>query len=619
MSTGINTQKKSRYKIALTVSLILMLGGALMASLIQSNFGKIKVEEFNIPTNTGNISALLFIPPNATSESPAPLIVTSHGSYNNKEMQDQNFTEWARRGFVVISMDAYNHGSSSLGVVRQGMIDVVEYAYTLNYIDPEKIGISGHSMGGSIADATLQHYVTQEATGAGVNKIAAVLYVGFDGPYADYEVEGIQTPLYPDADLGIIAGKYDEWFFKSEDVANNPLRFLESDNARAFVNQVGADISGSVPSGQLFWGDHEGDPQLRAIWQPVEIHPKNHFSSASAAAGTTFFYEALGTPTGAAFIAPDYQVWQWKEFFNFVGLVGAFLFLYPCARLLMATPFFAGLRGQQAPKRLPALSTGREKASFWGTYLINLIIPGLLVMPVAFTLIGQESFVPFTVTDWFGEPNTNELAGWTLAVAVSIFAVFLLSTAILGGGIRNNIEYWGTRISLGKLMRSLLLGLVVVAALYVIVFAVHFFFLTDFRIWMIAIKPFGLDKAIYAMAYAPGFMIFYLVNTILVDGGNNRENWPNWVVTLISCIANIASIAVLIAIQYVTLLSQGYLPFNSMRIVNLFPLLVLIPLGTIITRHFFRRTGQPYVGAAIIGGLYAMFTVANTMFVASVL
>jgi len=615
-----SSDKPKLYRIILYISLALMLLGTWMASMVQSGFGKIAVKEIKIATNTGHISALFLVPPNATVDNPAPLIITSHGSYNNKEIQDQNFTELARRGFVVISMDAYNHGSSSLGNINDGMVDVVEYAYNgLNYIDKNKIGITGHSMGGMIAAATLQYYLTQEALGLGPNKISAVLYVGYDGPYADYQIEGVNKKVFPSANLGIIAGKYDEWFFRSPDVGNNPLRYLESDNARAFINQTGSNITGNVEDGKLYWGTHDGKPILRVIWQPVEIHPKNHFSTASANAGSTFFYEVLGTPKGATYINPASQIWQLKEFFNFLGLLGAFLFLYPFACLLMEVPFFADLKAKQLPLRLPALKTRKDHAVFWGTYIVNLIIPALLVIPIAFMLIGKESFVPSTVNKWFGEPNTNELAGWTLAVAICLFAVFLISSFLFNKNRSEIIGRWGVKISVTDFFKSLLLGLAVVTVLYVIVFFLNFCFTADFRIWMIAIKPFTLDKAVYAFAYVPAFFAFYLVNSILVDGGNNRENFPNWLVTLISWISNIAGIAFLIFLQYSTLLAQGHMRFNSMRIVNLFPLIVLIPAATIICRFFFRKTGKPYVGAAVIGILYTMFTCANTMFTASIL
>ena len=70
---------------------------------------------------------------------------------------------------------------------------------------------------------------------------------------------------------------------------------------------------------------------------------------------------------------------------------------------------------------------------------------------------------------------------------------------------------------------------------------------------------------------------------------------------------------------HTTLISGGVSTFNSMRIVNLFPLIFLIPIGTIVTRRFYKETGSIYAGSFTIAMLYTMMTVANTMFLASVL
>ena len=132
-------------------------------------------------------------------------------------------------------------------------------------------------------------------------------------------------------------------------------------------------------------------------------------------------------------------------------------------------------------------------------------------------------------------------------------------------------------------------------------------------------RVFNVQKIVYALAYWPAFALFYLVNSLLVNGGNRIEGRPEWRMLLLSCVSNILGIAVIIFIQYSTLISTGVFTFNSMRVVNLFPLIFLIPIGTIITRRFFRETGSIYAGSFAISMLYTMMTVANTMHLASVL
>lgn len=95
------------------VALALCLLGMIGASLVQSSGGKVAVRDLRWETTHGRtMSGLLFIPEGVSAKNPVPGIVVSHGMYNNREMQDLNFVELSRRGFVVLSMDMYSHGNS---------------------------------------------------------------------------------------------------------------------------------------------------------------------------------------------------------------------------------------------------------------------------------------------------------------------------------------------------------------------------------------------------------------------------------------------------------------------------------------------------------------------------
>ena len=52
-------------------------------------------------------------------------------------------------------------------------------------------------------------------------------------------------------------------------------------------------------------------------------------------------------------IEPTSQVWQWKEAFNFVGVIGFVLFLCSFTTLLLFTPTFACLRTEETVKPMP--------------------------------------------------------------------------------------------------------------------------------------------------------------------------------------------------------------------------------------------------------------------------
>ena len=134
--------EKTKHKCSavfwLCIALVLCLISAIGASLVQSDFGKVDVQDLRIVVDDGYvINGQIYIPENASAENPVPLVIVSHGSFNNFEMQDLNMVELSRRGFAVISSDAYRHGSSSIEVLPgdeyANMWHLIDYATCLLY------------------------------------------------------------------------------------------------------------------------------------------------------------------------------------------------------------------------------------------------------------------------------------------------------------------------------------------------------------------------------------------------------------------------------------------------------------------------------------------------------
>ena len=150
-----------------------------------------QIKDLRWETPSGHLmSALLFIPENATKDKPAPAIVTSHGWYNNREMQDLNYVEYSRRGYVVMSIDMYGHGNSDAVAPTEwqnrgtGMYDAVELMAGLPYVDKTKIGITGHSNGARAANWSINEDNKKDHP-----LISAVLLVANDAIYTTNPAE----------------------------------------------------------------------------------------------------------------------------------------------------------------------------------------------------------------------------------------------------------------------------------------------------------------------------------------------------------------------------------------------------------------------------------------------
>ncbi len=127
---------------------------------IQTDFGKVSVSNvFYKNYNGKKLRAKLFKPHSASPANPLPGVVFIHGYQNNRESGDAYNIELARRGFVVLGIDALGRGNSDIPNKLNdpnfdstfGTRSSVQYLRTLPFVNPQSIGIMGHSMGAKFA------------------------------------------------------------------------------------------------------------------------------------------------------------------------------------------------------------------------------------------------------------------------------------------------------------------------------------------------------------------------------------------------------------------------------------------------------------------------------------
>jgi len=149
-----------------------------------------------------------------------------------------------------------------------------------------------------------------------------------------------------------------------------------------------------------------------------------------------------------------------------------------------------------------------------------------------------------------------------------------------------------------------------------ILFFADFFFLTDFRIWVLTLKAFEADKVILALKYLPFFLLFYVVNSVSVNCFNFNTIGKKFNIYILS-VANILGAVGFIAIQYGTFYSTGLLKWyatEGQRIsgIWLYPALVYLFVTPILSRFVFKKTKNPYLFAIISAILITIMGVANT-------
>ena len=598
---------KTKRNIILVASIVLMLISCIFASMIQTNFGKVEVKEINWVTHNGyTMNAWLFIPENATAETPAPAVVTSHGMFNNKSMQDLNFVELARRGFVVLAQDMPSHGDSDdvdgFAATFMGLYESVKELAEMPFVDSTRIGITGHSLGGMSSNTAV---TLDNAYGA--NLVRAVLLNCADGEYVDGE--GNFTNIYGDRHMGIVAAQYDEWFFDDTDANGNPTlprEFINNKNAQSIL-YFGEDPAGKeLRAANTIYTNENG--AIRVIYTPAIIHPWSHFSYRSTVGTIEFFDAALTAPIS---IAPTNQIWQWKVVFNTIGLIGFFMFMVSLPLVLVKKPFFAELAVEEpvAPR-----ATNKTGAIWFAASLVlGVAFATLTYFPILTKLNSASGYLsgPGLV-----QTSPRGVSAW--ACACGVFTILSMVVSYLFYGKKNGMALAdvGVKISMKKLAKTLILAVVVLAATVSTVFLADYFFKADFRIWVLAVRAFKVEQMGLTFApYAFLFLVYYVANSVAVNCFNYNTIGKKWQNIAILALSAVLPAIILLLMQYIPYFSGSDLmwPHNNMYGVWLFPMLVILPGAAIVSRIIYKHTKNPYIGGIICGVIVAITSCTNTL------
>ncbi len=622
---------KKNAKFWVVIALVICLISSVGASAVQTAGGEIEYHDITVVMESGHeMDALLLVPKNATAENPAPAIVCSHGWYNNREMQDLNYVEYARRGFVVMSISMYGHGDSDKlpdGTWWEdennanGMYDAVKYLSRLSFVDASRIGVTGHSNGAQAS----REAVLQDDEGL----IAAVLLVSNDAVYtvedtkvAVYGSRRMYDPsndtyynMFGSRDAGIVACQYDEFFhsvMQPDGTNSAPRDYIDQVTAQSFLH-FGQDPEGLEhrDSYTYYHETIDGEDSIRVIFNPAITHPWAHFSKGVVASSVEFFDLALDAPIK---LDNNDQIWQWKAFFNAIGLVGFFMFVIYCALALVETKFFSELKATEPVEPLPAPSSGKAKAWYWGG-LIACAIFGVIVYSFTYSwcTANRPSFLPQFAT-WY-------IGFWTLMCGLFTLLVLFLSYKFNGKKNGLDLAERGVKISGRKLWKSIVLAVTVVAAAFALVFISDYLFLTDYRLWCFAtIRAFSASNFGLIARYLIFWLVYYIALSIATNGFNfvkfGKKGWGS---TAIQMFFVFIGPEIFVAAQYITFFTTGYMlceltPIGgSITGIWMYPILVILPLATFICSKIYRKTKNPYIGGIIMAIIACTMSVTNTL------
>lgn len=622
----------------------LMLIGSIGAWMLQTSFFSVRVEDIHLPTNhQQTLHAIAYIPKSASAENKAPVVIVCHGWSDSAEKMDASCIELSRRGIVVISMDAYGHGLSSniaglmpsSGIDGLGMVPLVDYCASgiLDYVDTDRIGLMGYSMGGSALGGAMVHYgelytaAYEQAQSAASDGGSTVTEA--EQAYCDslYPVNAILATANLDAtvtrcfdtlhvNFGAVKGTHEETKaavqageIEGRPEGNDIVHFQTALGLLKTIDPEATDVRVNT-----YYGD-KADGTLRVFYEPVTTHPLLVlFPNATTRIIEYWTYVwDIDTPLEAG-----NQIYLIKELLNLAALIGLLLMIMPVGELLLSVPCFSSLCGAEGPK-VPAIQ-GKQKNMFWIGIALNAGISYLTII-ITFKLYGTPLYMKLFPNSMIAGSHTFSATGVSV-----IWVWMLLNTIWLAvwfwvnyfrdkkAGLRTP-EMIGWTIGGAEFLKTLAFAACVFGAIYAIVGFAKWAFNTDFRFWAVAFKVFNVGKLWTWLVYFPLFFLFYLMNSLFVNGALRVENMSEKKSLLLAAASNALGVFVMIVIQYGCVAATGHVFYNSDWICAYWIGLCIWQLfiAPYYLRFFYKRTGKNWAGALIISSLYTMCAVGNTV------
>ena len=611
----------------------------IFANSIQRGYGTIEVTDGRIETEHGSLMYILYRPKAATPENKAPAVLLLHGYQNDHETCAAYAIELARRGAVVLCLDEYGHGASTVGLKERGYVNhVVKVNYGNDSVEDgtfKKIGgsiryrllmnfsnlsffdehystdsdgnvIKDSSAGGSIAYQFLSNLPYVDGTRMGVSGHSMGTWSSWTVA-ADYS----NTPIEPKAivlqcgelfrnsvydnekyhfnNVLLLQAKYDEFsYFRDyqkvvdDKLLASPLRmeFMGTEGPATWNTTVGNFEDGSARRMELLYTNHR-----------LTTHNIQGLKTS-----LNWFENAIDLPND---IPSNNIVAKQKEYFVLAAMLLILAAIFPFISLLMEITIFKKVRKPLPPENTIMPPKARLKGILFTILLSGLSFPFMTQLGHALLPL-PEGIFRMTVGNGF--------IGWYLLLIIVMIVTSVLSyrKAKKEGIVRETFEPVNFLLSLG-LAFSAVLFVYVINWLYYLIFDLDLRFIWPF------FRVFNGERALQFLVYIPIFALFYVLNnTKIMRDMRIKSTYMegpvgfiiNWLYNFMLMAGGVMLIVLLEYIPFFAELGPGAdLLFGStfggpfMSILILFVPQVLF--FSILCTYCYRKTGRAYTGALI--------------------
>ena len=604
--------KENKTLIALA-SLILLF--SYLASLFLTSFGSVEVKSLRLDTQNGQyIIYDLYKPKTATKDSKAPFIAIIPGFQRSKEALSNIAIELSRRGYVIALIDPYAQGLSSASLSTRaattegyGMFALVEHIHSgaFEFVDTNKIGATGHSMGGNAAIRGADFFGKQATEKNIKSKLDSVYVSGYVLTLRNNILRNSRS------NMGVSYALYDEGAFRNElsgwDSANMKIA---PESLRVVNNILSTDQQIEEVDLGKYYGSKENNT-LRVIFNEPVLHPFQPYNFEATSNQLDYFEKVFGAPK---YINSVNQIWHWKEIFSLINMVLALIMLIPLTKLLLSFNFFSSIS-----KNIPApLNTPKRegKIIFWSIFFISALIACITFIPmVEVAKVLFEDAANRKLTWFFPQRMNNPVMLWAAFNGALGIIIFYLSYKLFGKKNGVSSESWGLKINKNDFFKTIILAFVIFSTFYIFLYINYYLFHVDYRFWFMGVRIFQPEMLIVLMMYFPLFFIFFFSNSLRVNGAMRFKDQPEWLSMLIAGFANSLGLMLIIIIQYFAFFKTGtvFWTTNWLSVNLLFGIVPMMFILPYFNRIFFNMTGRVYLGPLITCLIFIMILSTNTV------
>lgn len=618
-----SAEGRSRRKKGIRRFFLIMLVLTVLCSIINwgviSGWGNVRIERLTLSGYNGDeISALLYIPKNATNETPAPMLFNVHGNAGNARNHESWAVEFARRGFVVLSIDFLGAGDSENHIYSgntslPSMVTVAEayyqHALTFDFVDKDNILVAGHSMGCGTASSIAAKYNAKGFMLAS-GDVGAFVAVPINGRIAEGTEEYVESMSNYGGDVFWVFG----------DVERTDEQLIEL--ANTYIDgRAGYEGMEYTELGQVLGSFEEGNAVC--ITKDVQRIHEAAFVNKSTIGHLLWFAQSAVGDAVPNYIDPSDQIWPAKDY---VGLVSIFVFgLFICSLALLLieeVPFFSEV------KRPIARNIGLRKQGLAISIILSLVFPYIVLKTGGLGIIELTGLTNPT-------KNAVPVAGFRLMFANVAFGV-LVGLNILGllgfllyfftDGRRHKLTLNdlgltpgdSNRLSLRMILKTLLLAVIVLAIAWTYLLFQEQIFGTAFYAWFFGFKAISVPKINYYWLYILIWIACFVVASFSI---NVERRLPStgkeWLDIIIAMVFNVVLATIVLV---VVIMVRWHLESNSLGdaypfwnfstdISRLWGMPAGMGVGIGGSTLLYRKTGNTWLSAFLMGSVAALMCV----------